>query len=851
VIERIDGTFTEIAKTSSNTTEYTDTGLLSNTVYYYRVAAYNDFGTSSYSAIASATTGYTLLYISPSYTLIGTQSTATITINIENVVNMTGVAVYLSFDPDIVSVSTITQGSFPSGGNLLCASFDNASGTLIYSVALLSGSATGSGVLGTITVEGVSSGTTLFSFETSTAIEKKTHMIDNNGDNIPFDHSDGTISCAIMGSVTGKVVSAVCDTQFLLFSGITVKIGEYATTTDGSSTFSFPAIPKGTYTLWADTAGAGSISETVYIAGGDQDLGTFCLLAADTDDSGQVNLMDFYTFRASYGSPTPNPEADFDHDSDCDLSDFYILRENFGKVKSFTYLLSQKPMLYIVASAKDGEVEAEVRIGGVSRLIGLSLSICWKEEAFEIDSWEKGEFVEDFSLLKERAEDGIFEYHLGLLSGAVTGSGTILKIRFARKEKVATNISFGKTELLNSDGEYIEFETEDAMIPGVSASIEISPERIDVFKDEPFTLTVTASLEFIGARLILDYPLFLELIGVEKGDVGETVFLYSTSTGKIEIVLAEPEGVLADGALFQLRFCGREEGAGSITFSLADFRDSENNKTPIRTRSAEVFVRKKLLGDFDRDSQIDFDDLMCIVSHWKESLPEYDIGPADGTPPDLIVAPDGIIDFEDLMVLCVMWRWQKGMQNAKCRMQNGCVWMEKENGEIVIKYRGLSGALGGRILISVDGDVEVSSEFSVFFYEQKDELLEILFAEIDGLSDSGIICRIRTESAELLDLDIRSADNEKIEVKRGSLIRELSLKDSVCYPNPSRVGWVKFKVPDGTSIKIYNIAGELLFFKENFYLNPVWNTERVASGIYIYILKDGRCTKIGKIGILR
>jgi len=56
-IERfISGSYQEIATTTANTAVYTNTGLTGNTLYYYKVRAYNVTGNSDYSNIASATT---------------------------------------------------------------------------------------------------------------------------------------------------------------------------------------------------------------------------------------------------------------------------------------------------------------------------------------------------------------------------------------------------------------------------------------------------------------------------------------------------------------------------------------------------------------------------------------------------------------------------------------------------------------------------------------------------------------------------------------------------------------------------------------------------------------------------
>lgn len=53
----VGGSYTQIAVVGANTTAYSDTGLSSNTTYFYRVRAYNSIGNSAYSQEVSAATG--------------------------------------------------------------------------------------------------------------------------------------------------------------------------------------------------------------------------------------------------------------------------------------------------------------------------------------------------------------------------------------------------------------------------------------------------------------------------------------------------------------------------------------------------------------------------------------------------------------------------------------------------------------------------------------------------------------------------------------------------------------------------------------------------------------------------
>ncbi|MEW6618111.1 MAG: 6-bladed beta-propeller [bacterium] len=96
-------------------------------------------------------------------------------------------------------------------------------------------------------------------------------------------------------------------------------------------------------------------------------------------------------------------------------------------------------------------------------------------------------------------------------------------------------------------------------------------------------------------------------------------------------------------------------------------------------------------------------------------------------------------------------------------------------------------------------------------------------------------------------------------------IKEVSALDSVaesyCYPNPAKGKKVFFVVPQNTrvSLKIFNIAGELVYEKEEDSGGDgivEWDChnsagERVASGIYIYFIRDDKSSKTGKLAVMR
>ncbi len=71
--------------------------------------------------------------------------------------------------------------------------------------------------------------------------------------------------------------------------------------------------------------------------------------------------------------------------------------------------------------------------------------------------------------------------------------------------------------------------------------------------------------------------------------------------------------------------------------------------------SSEVIIQMSKIGDFNNDSIINRIDLDSLVSNWHTDNPAFEMGPATGTLPNLTVNPDGVFDFEDVMVFCIIW----------------------------------------------------------------------------------------------------------------------------------------------------------------------------------------------------
>ncbi|MEW6680896.1 MAG: dockerin type I domain-containing protein, partial [bacterium] len=571
-------------------------------------------------------------------------------------------------------------------------------------------------------------------------------------------------------------------------------------------------------------------------------------IPGDADGSGQVNLLDFYILRSEFGQSGPNLASDFNHDGTVDLLDFYILRQNFGQ----TRVRSQESNDNVLLSIEPGKEAFNVKIANVSSLIATTLDLSFDSNVIDVLSIEKGEFLSNASILEEKTSQGRVKYTLALLSGEKQGTGTLAVIKFKEKKEGKTEVVFGtETKLMDSFGNWIEYKAQlgEINIPGSnSGKVKIEPIDSMIFIGETKTIGVSIEAQdLLGANLELSYDK-LEVLGITKGNFGD-VFLFSTQTNKITLIgakLGSPSSGLI--TLANITFKAIQEGTVSLSFSLVDLRDKNNTKIASEALGGTITIRKYLIGDLNKDGEITFDDLMEITTNWKKNKKEYDIGPADGIPPNLISNPDGIIDFEDLMVFCLMWNYK----NLKTKTQNSklpVVWIEKENNEFVIKYDGFSDCMGANINLFFEGELSIKTNIPTFLSHQEGGRLNLAIFLFHSLPPSGIIARIKATGLRIESADLRDYENKKMPVEIKGIKAE-SLKDSYCYPNPTRVGWVKFEnLPPNTKLSLYNIAGELVFFKENLTSGAI--PLNIAPGVYIYILQDGKEKKIGKLGVIK
>ncbi|MBI4777440.1 right-handed parallel beta-helix repeat-containing protein [Candidatus Desantisbacteria bacterium] len=150
-----------------------------------------DSGTTTNIA-ATLTPVSTLLKITPAIQTIAKGDEIIVGVEINAVRGMVTGKLHLSFNPDILEVKEIGTGTFMEGGNIV-KQYDNATGTIDYFVGLVTGSATGSGVICSIKFKAKEGGTSSIVFDFDEP-DRLTRLKDEVGNNIPFNKQEASYS---------------------------------------------------------------------------------------------------------------------------------------------------------------------------------------------------------------------------------------------------------------------------------------------------------------------------------------------------------------------------------------------------------------------------------------------------------------------------------------------------------------------------------------------------------------------------------------------------------------------------------------------------------------------------------
>ncbi len=134
-----------------------------------------------------------------------------------------------------------------------------------------------------------------------------------------------------------------------------------------------------------------------------------------------------------------------------------------------------------------------------------------------------------------------------------------------------------------------------------------------------------------------------------------------------------------------------------------------------------------------------------------------------------------------------------------------------------------------------------------------------------SLRDSSTIDKSNWISIDNVELTDTDGNIIEVKIDTGNIVKpiyESNLEKVYCYPNPTKNKITFANLTERVKVKIFNIAGELVYgeYEHQSDVNAQWSWdcrnnagEKVASGIYSYILQDNvsRSMKRGKLGVVR
>jgi hypothetical protein len=273
---------------------------------------------------------------------VGISDTVTVDVMVDNVADLYGVQLYLSFDPEIVEVEdaipggdvNIIPGDFLEPGAVVFLNYaDNSTGEIEY-VQTREGAVPGvdgSGVLARIVFHGRAPGTSDLTFTL--------HVL---GDpmSVPIAHGtqDGEVTVRVQtGSVQGRVILERRVNYPNANAGVAVRLAGQLQVTGDDGTFSFTEVPVGTHQIsathpsylptWRNvevTAGATTTLPDVTMLGGDCGAGA-PQGYIHTHDGADIGLA----WDSSPGDANWNPRADIRDDEVIDVLDLTAVRFNW------------------------------------------------------------------------------------------------------------------------------------------------------------------------------------------------------------------------------------------------------------------------------------------------------------------------------------------------------------------------------------------------------------------------------------------------------------------------------------------------------------------------------------------
>ncbi len=139
--------------------------------------------------------GAATVRVDPSTLSVQANAVANMAIRVDNISNLIAFEIHLSFDPNVLEVTSVTNGGFVAADIAVQNTFDNAAGTIDYAVAQMNRPpAQGSGALLNIAFRAKAIGVSTVTTRATPAAPSGLILADQNGNEIPASWTPGTVN---------------------------------------------------------------------------------------------------------------------------------------------------------------------------------------------------------------------------------------------------------------------------------------------------------------------------------------------------------------------------------------------------------------------------------------------------------------------------------------------------------------------------------------------------------------------------------------------------------------------------------------------------------------------------------
>jgi LysM repeat protein len=153
--------------------------------------------------------GAAAVRVDPSTSSIQVNDTVNIAIKVDDISNLIAFELHLSFNPNVLEVTGMTNGGFVAADFEAQKTFDNAAGTIDYAVAQMNRApAQGSGTLLNIAFRAKANGSSTVTTRATQAAPSGLLLADQNGTAIQASWAPGTINVGTSPSITNTPVNA-------------------------------------------------------------------------------------------------------------------------------------------------------------------------------------------------------------------------------------------------------------------------------------------------------------------------------------------------------------------------------------------------------------------------------------------------------------------------------------------------------------------------------------------------------------------------------------------------------------------------------------------------------------------